>query len=165
MAQNALFPYFSELFLVFLLKHPSEQYRLSQWVKENFFLLGGAPRGSRNSPNYPKIAFMSRFAPICWDIFHKLLLNCILKSIIVPLKLFFKLLWARKWPKIGPKCPFSLFLGIIFGVFAKTFLRTVQTSTMGHSLKFPAKEIFFAVWGSQWVQNQPKLTQNCIFVV
>ena len=32
MAQNALFPYFSELFLIFLLKHPTEQYRFSQWV-------------------------------------------------------------------------------------------------------------------------------------
>ena len=128
--------------------------------QRKFFLLGGAPRGSRNSPNYPKIAFMSRFTPICWDIFHKLLLNSILKPIIAPLKLFFKLLWAWKWPKIGPKCPFSLFLGIIFGVFAKTSLRTVQTSTMDHSLKFQPKKFFLpcgAPSGSRNSSNYPKI--------
>ena len=31
-AQNAFFPLFSELFLVFFLKHSSKQYRLSKWV-------------------------------------------------------------------------------------------------------------------------------------
>ena len=41
---------------------------------------------------------------------------------------------------IGPKCPFSLFIGIVFGVFAKTFLKTVQTFKMGHSLKLPVKK-------------------------
>ena len=32
LAQNALLPYFLELFSVFLLKHSSNQYRISQWV-------------------------------------------------------------------------------------------------------------------------------------
>ena len=53
---------------------------------------------------------------------------------------------------------------MIFGVFAKTSLITVQTFTMGRSLKFPDKKFFFAGWGSQGVQKQPKLSQNCIFV-
>ena len=43
-------------------------------------------------------------------------------------------------PKLGPKCPFSSFLRIIFGVFAKTFFKTVQTFKMGHSLKLPVKK-------------------------
>ena len=34
MAQNALFPYFSELFLVLLLRHSSKHYRVSQWVMD-----------------------------------------------------------------------------------------------------------------------------------
>ena len=107
MTQNALFPYFSELFLVFLLKHPSEQYRLPQWVivwnfqPKKFFLWVGAPRWSRNSPNYPKIAFLLRFTPICWDIFHKLPLNSILISIRISLKLFFEKN-ASGWV-MGPK--------------------------------------------------------------
>ena len=150
MAQNVLFP-----------KTSLRTVQAFTMGQRKFFLPGGAPRGSRNRPNYPKFAFLSRFTRISWGIFHKLLLNSILKSIIVPLKLFFKLLWARKWPKIGPKCPFSLFLGIIFGVFAKTSLRTVQTSTMGHSLKFPAKEIFFGrvglPVGPESAQINPKL--------
>ena len=38
----------------------------------------------------PDIAFLSRFTPICWNIFRKLPLNSILIAIRVPLKLFFK---------------------------------------------------------------------------
>ena len=110
MAQNALFPYFSELFLVFLLKHPSEQYRLPQRVKENFFLPGGCPSGSRNSPNYPKITFLSRFTPIYWDIFHKLPLNSILKSIIVSLKLFLSCFGLENDPKLTQNALFRYFL-------------------------------------------------------
>ena len=119
MAQNALFLYFSELFLLLLLKHPSEQYRLPQWVivwnfqPKKFFLWVGAPRWSRNSPNYPKIAFLLRFTPICWDIFHKLPRNSILIAITVSLKLFFEKN-ASGWvmgPKMiqsWPKMPFFL---------------------------------------------------------
>ena len=58
MAQNALFPYFSELFLVFLLKHPSEQYRLSQWVKENFFCWVGLPGGPETAKIIPKLLYV-----------------------------------------------------------------------------------------------------------
>ena len=49
---------------------------------------------------------------------------------------------------IGPKCPFSLFIGIVFGVFAKTFLKTVQTFKMGHSLKLPVKKNKFLQCGT-----------------
>ena len=67
-------------------------------------------------------------------------------------------------PKLGPKCPFSSFLRIIFGVFAKTFFKTVQTFKMGHSLKLTVKKKnFSAGWGSQGVQKKPKLAQNCSF--
>ena len=55
MARNALFPYFSELFLVFLLKHPSEQYMLSQWAKENFFCWVGLPGGPETAQIIPKL--------------------------------------------------------------------------------------------------------------
>ena len=127
MAQNALFPYFSELFLVFLLKHPSEQYRLPQWVivwnfqPKKFFLLVGAPRGSRNNPNYPKIAFLLRFTPICWDIFHKLPRNSIQIAISVSLKLFEKNAsgWVmdQKMTQSWPKMPFFLILQNYFLCF------------------------------------------------
>ena len=71
--------------------------------------------------------------------------------------------WQWLWPKFylkcsklvqksGPKCSFSPFLRIIFGVFVKTSLKTVQTFIMEHTLKFPAKNnFFFARWGSQGV--------------
>ena len=95
LAQNALFPYFSELFLVLLLKYPWKPHRVSQWVrvwhfqpKRKFFFQGWAPKGSRSSPNWPKIACFSRFTPICWNISHKLLLSIMLIAIRVPLKLF-----------------------------------------------------------------------------
>ena len=71
--QNALFPYFSELLLVFFAKtslRTVQTFAMGHSLKfpaKIFFLLGGAPRGSRNSPNYHKIAFLSRFPPICWD--------------------------------------------------------------------------------------------------
>ena len=39
-------------------------------------------------------------------------------------------------PELGQKCLFSLFLWIIFDVFAKTFFKTVQSFTIGHDLKF-----------------------------
>ena len=56
--------------------------------------------------------------------------------------------------KLGPKCPFSSFLRIIFGVFAKTFFKKVQTFKMGHSLKLPVKKNFFSAGrGSQGVQK------------
>ena len=59
-----------------------------------------------------------------------------------------------KMVKIGPKCSFSFFLRIIFGVFVKTFFKTVQTFKMGHSLKLPVKKkIFSAGRGSQGVQK------------
>ena len=51
-------------------------------------------------------------------------------------------------PKLGPKCPFSSFLRIIFGVFAKTFFKTVQTFKMGHSLKLPVKKNKFLQCGT-----------------
>ena len=41
---------------------------------------GEVSRGSRNSPNEPKIAIFSRFKPTCRGIFHKLPLNSVLKS-------------------------------------------------------------------------------------
>ena len=67
-------------------------------------------------------------------------------------------------PKLGPKCPFSTFLRIIFVVFAKAFFKTVQTFKIGHSLKLPVKKKNFpAERGSQGVQKQPKLAQNCSF--
>ena len=50
--------------------------------------------------------------------------------------------------KIGPKCLFSLFIGIVFGVFAKTFLKTVQTFKMGHSLKLLVKKNKFLQCGT-----------------
>ena len=46
-----------------------------------------------------------------------------------------------------PKCSFSLFFGIIFGVFAKAFFKTAQSFTMGHCLKFPPKKNFFCRTG------------------
>ena len=51
---------------------------------------------------------------------------------------------GQNWSKIGPeaKMPFSPFLGIIFGVFVETSLKTVHTFLMGHILKFPAKSFF-----------------------
>ena len=59
-----------------------------------------------------------------------------LLAIRVPLKHFFKNCFGlSNEPENGPKCPFSLFLGIIFGAFAKTFFKTVQSFTMGHGLK------------------------------
>ena len=60
-----------------------------------------------------------------------------LLAIRVPLKHFFlKLLWlGGNGPENGPKCPFSLFLGIIFGAFAKTIFKKLQSFTMGHGLK------------------------------
>ena len=99
------------MFLVFLLKHPSEQYKLPQWVivwnfqPNKIFLSVGAPSGSRNSPNYPKMAFLLRFTPICWDIFHKLPLNSILIVVRVSLKLFFekKCFRLSNGPKNDPK--------------------------------------------------------------
>ena len=64
MAQNALFPYFSELFLVFLLKHPVEQYKLSQWVivwnfqsKKFFFCRVGLPVVPETAQINPKLHF------------------------------------------------------------------------------------------------------------
>ena len=67
-------------------------------------------------------------------------------------------------PKLGPKYSFSS-PRIIFGVFAKTSLKTVQNFTMDHSLKFPAKKkIFRTRLPGAAVQKQPKLSQNCIFV-
>ena len=66
-------------------------------------------------------------------------------------------------PKLGLKCPFSSFLRIIFGVFAKTFFKTVQTFKMGYSLKLPVKKKISAGQGSQGVQKKPKLAQNCSF--
>ena len=64
-------------------------------------------------------------------------------------------------PKLGPKCPFSSFLRIIFGVFAKTFFKTVQTFKMGHSLKLPVKKKKFCraglPGGPERAQISPKL--------
>ena len=63
--KNALFPLFSELFLIFLLKYPS---------KLQIFTMG-------HNLKFPaKKRFFSRFTPICWGIFHKLPLNNMLKS-------------------------------------------------------------------------------------
>ena len=45
-----------------------------------------------------------------------------LLAIRVPLKHFFKNCFGlSNEPENGPKCPFSLFLGIIFGAFAKQY--------------------------------------------
>ena len=66
-------------------------------------------------------------------------------------------------PKLGLKCPFPPFLGIIFGVFVETSLKTVHTFLMSHILKFPAKNFFLCRVGSG-IQKQPKVGQNCIFV-
>ena len=65
-------------------------------------------------------------------------------------------------PKLAPKYPFSSFLQIIFGIFAKIFFKTVQTFTIGHTLKFPAKNCF-AGRGSQGVQNSPNGPKITIF--
>ena len=64
-------------------------------------------------------------------------------------------------PKLGPKYSFSS-PRIIFGVFAKTSLKTVQTFTMDHSLKFSAKKKNFQDeaprgGGSETTQIIPKL--------
>ena len=65
-------------------------------------------------------------------------------------------------PKLGPKCPFSTFLRIIFVVFAKTFFKTVQTFKIGHSLKLPVKKKKFSCraglpGGPETAQISPKL--------
>ena len=92
-------------------------------VKKNIFLQGGAPRGSRKSPNQPKIAVLTRFTQICWDIFHKLPLNSMLIAIRVPLKLccfFLNCFGLSNGPKNGQKLaqnalfPYSLELFLVF---------------------------------------------------
>ena len=72
-AQNALFPLFSELFLVFLLKHSSKQYRLSKWVmhslklpvKKKNFCRVGLPGGPEKAQISPKILLKLQFWQNC----------------------------------------------------------------------------------------------------
>ena len=79
-------------------------------AKKIFFLQGGLPGGPE---------FLSRFAPICWDIFHKLLLNNMLLAIRVPLKhIFFNCLGLSNGPENDPK----LAQNTLFHYFAELFL-------------------------------------------
>ena len=62
-------------------------------------------------------------------------------------------------PKLGPKCPFSALIQIIFGIFAKISFITVQTFTMGHSLNFQQKKLMQGEVsrGPEIAQMSPKL--------
>ena len=63
-----------------------------------------------------------------------------------------------KMVKIGPKCPFSSFLRMIFSVFVKTFFKTVDFQNGGHSLKLPVKKNFFCQAG---LPGGPETAQIC----
>ena len=85
--------------------------------------------------------------------------------------IFWQSLWPNfnpkwsNWPKIGPKMPFFLISLNYFWCFCSNI---IQNSTEFHNWSWfkisSQKKKFFAGRGSQGVQKQPKLAQNCIFV-
>ena len=107
-------------------------------AKKSFFCRAGSQRGpEENSPKQVKIAFLSRFTPICWDISHKLPLNNMLLAIRVPLKHFFKkLLWLGG--VMGPK----MAQNALFPYFSELFLVLL----LKHSSKQYSTEFHNGSW-------------------
>ena len=107
-------------------------------AKKSFFCRAGSQRGpEENSPKQVKIAFLSRFTPICWDIFHKLPLNNMLLAIRVPLKHFFKkLLWLGgvMGPKMAQNALFPYFSELFLVLLLKHSSKH-YSFTIGHGLK------------------------------
>ena len=88
-------------------------------AKKSFFCRASCQGGpEENSPMQVKIAFLKRFIPICWDIFHKLPLNNMLLAIRVPLKHFLNCFRLSKGSGNGPK----LVQNAIFPYFSGFFL-------------------------------------------
>ena len=81
------------------------------------------------------------------------------QTISLSILIFWQWLWPNfypKWSKFAQNWSknvlFPHFSELSLVLFAKTFLKTVQTFIMSHSLK-----LFFVGWGSQGVQEQPDI--------
>ena len=94
MAQNALFPYFSELFLVLLLKHSSKQYS-TEFHNGSWFKRGNGNRNSKAKNNPWKFHIIFSWSP----------LEIPLHFLINPWKFCMLFLWYLKEIPYAPILP------------------------------------------------------------